>query len=46
MKTLWKIWRGSRFLGNVKAESAESAVAAYSEWSCIPEHELRAEAPR
>lgn len=46
MKRLWKIWRGSRFLGNVTAESAEKAVEAYSEWSSIPEHELRAEATR
>lgn len=43
MTYVWKIWRGARFMGTVRAQTAEQAIESYSGWASIPEHELRAE---
>lgn len=46
MTHVWKIWRGSRFMGTVRAVSEEDAKEKYAAWSSVPEHELRAERQR
>lgn len=40
---LWRIFRGTAFMGTVRASDAEQAVQASAQWAEMPVGEFRAE---